>query len=108
MQDKRVWTTLAAILLIGGVLVWINLPAYGKISPHGYELATALYSACNQQDADKIAAVAKLTDQAAASNQLNPKEAHWLSEIINQARAERWQAAGNQTRQLMEAQVEGR
>lgn len=106
MNGKRVGATIMAILVVAGIVFWLSLPPYGKISPHGYELTTALYSACNQQDPERVAAVAELTDRAVRANKLNPTESEWLSEIIEHAQAGRWQRAATDSRELMEAQVE--
>ncbi len=80
---------------------------YGEISPRGYEIATALYSACNQKDPAKLETLSEIIEDSTGSRELNDRESRWLVAIIDQGRRGDWDAAVAEVRQIMKDQVRG-
>jgi len=78
------------------------------VSPAAYQYTKALYSVCNRHDQPRLTNVAKQIDAARDEAQLTATEADWLDAIVATAQAGAWQAATEDARRLMEAQVEGR
>lgn len=97
---------LLVLVLVAG---YFALPyfswGYGKVSPLGYEYATALVSICNQKDADRLEKLAVLLDDAESNERLEPQESKWLRGIIDLGRRGDWQNASRNARRLLSDQV---
>jgi hypothetical protein len=78
---------------------------YGETSEKGYQYATALFSACNQADENRLREISKMIDQSVEAGELDAREAGWLSAIIDQGMNGKWDAATRNVRQLMDAQI---
>lgn len=94
---------LAALILAGGY--WFLNRGYGETSPQGYKYSIALFSACNQKDKAKLEEVADLIRADFVAGELNEGESKWLMDIIDDGLNDRWQAANNAVRKLMNDQV---
>lgn len=78
---------------------------YGEVSDKTYEIATAMYSVCNRQDAAKLASIDQLVQSVTADNSITFEEATMLREILAFAQAGDWQTATSEARRLMDDQV---
>jgi hypothetical protein len=78
---------------------------YGEVSNKAYDIATALYSVCNRQDATKLAGIESLLTSAQSDASLSPSEIAVLQEILRTAQAGNWVSAVSESRALMEDQV---
>ncbi len=90
---------IGTLLAIGLFLFWN--PGYGELSPKGYQLAMALYSACNRKDATQLEKVAKLLDQSNAQGDLPAADAKWLTKVLELGRAQDWDSANQMIRRIM-------
>ena len=93
------------VLLLGAALWWLN-SGYGKTSEKGYQFATALFSACNRKNSDKLQEIATMLDASQAAGELGQAEFRDLRTIVDVGLAGNWTEASRRTRALMEAQVE--
>ena len=110
MNDSlKSWIAIAVLLLAAvGFGIWWWNQGYGEVSSQGYSYAMALFSACNQKDAEKVAEIADMIEADQKENKLSADEAGWLAGVIAKAEAGNWSAANRQIRQLMEDQIETR
>ena len=105
-SHRKVGASIALLALLLAVLGyhWLNRN-YGTMGGTGYQYALALYSACNRQDSDRVAELARVIDHAAGEDTLTPAELKWLQQIIAKAQSRRWVEASSDIRLLLEAQV---
>ncbi|QDV25465.1 hypothetical protein [Aureliella helgolandensis] len=103
--QKPMGALLAAVVLIGLGYWWFS-PEYGETSQLGYDCAIALYSACNQQDVQKLKQIAVIVETSVDANQLSEREMQWLQDIIALGQAGEWKTAIAKTRLLMETQLQ--
>jgi|GEM_PF-576102 len=94
--------TLAVACLIGAAGC-----GYPEVSPRTYELATALYSACNRRSEEHLEKVEALTEAARESGEITDRESQWIREIVEQARNGEWEPATLESRALLEDQARG-
>lgn len=92
-------------MLMLGLTVTISGCGYGDVSPMTYEYAKALYSITNRKDATRLDQVKSQIEAALDEEQLSEQEADWLSQIIDNAAAGRWDKANRSARQIMEDQL---
>lgn len=92
------------MLVIGLLIIQIGC-GYPEVSPATYELAKALYSACNRQRVEHLDIASDLLETKVASEELSQTEAEWLREIIADGRQGHWDVATREARALMEDQV---
>jgi hypothetical protein len=78
---------------------------FGDLSDNGYEIALSLFSACNRRDSNRIPAIEAQIDLVADQGELGKQEAKWLRAVVLKAKAEKWEAAQRDIRNLMEQQV---
>ncbi len=78
---------------------------YGEVSDKTYEIATAMYSVCNRQDAAKLTSIDQLVQKRRADSSITIEEARMLREILELAQAGDWQTATGEARRLMNDQV---
>ena len=93
-----------ALLVAAGAYLWFS-QSYGEVSRNGYEFATALFSAVNQQDKPRLLRIADMVQQSHAAGKLRSDDADWLVEIVELGLDGEWTAANRNIRQLMEDQV---
>lgn len=98
---------LSAVLVVAGIGYLLSRGGYGEMSPTGYQYATALYSACNQKDRDKLDLLAEMIDQSKDQQKIGEAETEWLIAIIEQGKRRQWDEAAQEVRQLMLDQVHG-
>lgn len=92
--------------LVGVVLVVCLIGCgHPEVSPKSYELATALYSACNRRSEEHLAKVSDLMESHAKSGDITNRELEWLQAIVDQAEEGDWEAAASDARQIMKDQV---
>jgi hypothetical protein len=82
------------------------LPAMGRSHAGAYECATALYSICNQRDADRLEVLAHKIKSAESAGDLSADEVSWLTRIVESARQDKWTQAAAEARKIMSDQVE--
>ncbi len=102
-QDRWLWGLLA-LLAAGAVGYWFANRPYGEVSQAGYAYATALFSACNQQDEGRLNTIAAMVADAEGAGDLHAREARWLRQIIGKGLDGNWQQASRAVRKLMEDQ----
>lgn len=78
---------------------------YPTVSPKTYEIAKALYSACNRQSDAHVELVSETIQAAKDGGEITSREASWLETIVDQARQGEWEAAMLECRKLMEDQI---
>ncbi len=99
------WLFVGLVLLIAAGVWWWLRPQYSETSENGYAVAVALFTACNQQDSEKLQELATHVEQLRAQGELGPDEADWLSNIIELGLDGKWPAANRKVRSLMQQQV---
>ncbi|QDT45289.1 hypothetical protein Pan241w_54090 [Gimesia alba] len=97
-QQWLKWHVVLVLLLLSGC-------GYPEVSPKTYEISKALYSVCNQKSEERLLVVEKLIQSSLEQNEINESEAQWLNEMITQAREGDWEAAMQESRQMMEDQA---
>jgi hypothetical protein len=101
------YRALRALCLYAVVALFLTTGCgYGEISPVAYAYAKALYSICNRHAGDQIGNAQQQIESARRRGELSEREARWLTRIIEQARAGKWESATGAARQMMEDQVE--
>ena len=98
------WNKLQITFVVMTLLAFSGC-GYPEVSPKTYEISKALYSVCNQKSEERLAAVEKLIQSSLEQNEINDSEAQWLNGIIKQAREGNWEAAMQESRQMMEDQA---
>ena len=96
-----------AVLLVLGGLFYFNR-GYGEVSPKTYEYATALFSICNRKDEARLEKISEMINESVASEEVSETEAGWLLAIVDEAKSGEWESALEDSRNLMEDQVDGR
>jgi hypothetical protein len=99
----KVLLVLTLCLMAGYFLIGRN--GYGLVSDDAYELATAIYSTCNRQDAVRLPNLTKLVVSAEYGAKITSSEAQMLQGIVEIAQAGDWHTAANEAQQLMRDQV---
>lgn len=94
------------ILLAVAAYMYLNR-GYGQISELGYQYATALYSACNQSDDEKLEKLSEMIAASQAQREIDDRETRWLQGIIERGRRGDWQAGAREARRLLADQVQG-
>jgi hypothetical protein len=110
MNRRKMACAIASVVLVVGVglLIWSFNRGYGTVTHRSYEIATALFSACNRKDAATLDKLEPLLTDAVASNEVTIREARWLQGMINKARSGQWQVACRSCRQLLNDQAQAR
>ena len=85
------------------VIRWAS--GYGEVDHQTYEIATALYAACNARSADRLSQVSQVIDQAKRDDQVPDREARWLERIIDRAESGDWESAARSARRMLSDQV---
>lgn len=107
MNSQRTWLVGGAlVLLVGGIAYWMLNRPYGSTGEQAYAYATALFMACNQQDAAKLQQVSAMIESDTEQGRLSQQESKWLMEVIACGLDGDWETANRQVRQLMEAQID--
>ncbi|MEQ9409126.1 MAG: hypothetical protein RIK87_15430 [Fuerstiella sp.] len=94
-----------ALLLVAIMLGFQGCQQYGSVSPKAYEVSTALYSVCNRQDQSRISVLETVIAEAYAAEQLTEAENRWLLNILEAAKAGRWQDGMTDARTMLAEQV---
>ena len=105
MSNQKSMLMIASALVLIVVAIFYFMPGYGKTSQVGYELAQALYSACNMKDAGRIEKVKSMLDQQMDDNEIKQNEYRWLNSIIQLAEQNKWKDAVRESRKLLAKQV---
>lgn len=93
-------------LLMSGLLaVVVGCQQYGPVSPRAWEIATAIYSACNRQDVDRLPAVDQVISEAFAAEQISESEQRALRQMLTDAEQGRWQTAMEDARTMLNEQI---
>lgn len=104
--NQRNWLIGVSAIVMVAAIVWLLSRGYGKTSAEGYRYATALFSACNQQDKARLRKISELISSANEAGELEPDESRWLQDIVDRGLAGDWDSASRNVRRLMEAQQE--
>ncbi len=105
MDNRKVLIAISLLVVIASGLYWLLNRGYGEVGDQGYKIATALFSVCSRQDAQRLATVEKLIAQSKDEGSLQPNEAKWLSGIVESAKSGRWEQAASSVRELMDDQI---
>jgi hypothetical protein len=98
--------TLAGVLVVLLVVWWPGCRAYPRVSSaEGLKLIKLLHTACNTQDANRLATAREHVAQAEANGRVTPAEATALRSIIDQAERGAWTAAEQACWQFAQDQV---
>lgn len=96
-------------LLIAGLLIVgiasSGCGSYGRVSPATYDFAAAMYTISNTKSADKLPTFEQKLAEAKQGGSVTPKEAEWLEEMLESARAGEWQTAAVASRTMMVEQT---
>ena len=92
-----------AVLL--AVAVYFTNRGYGEVNRKTYDYAKALYSICNRRDTGGLDKIEGMISTSAEAGDLSEKEARWLNEIIEEARAGEWDSAARHSRRMLADQV---
>jgi hypothetical protein len=95
---------LLVLCLMAGFLL-VGRRGYGPVSDGAYDLAGAIYSTCNRQDAARLPQLVELVGAAKSGSTIAVGEAEVLQEIIAMAEAGDWSTATVEARRLMQDQV---
>lgn len=93
------------LFLCAGVLMLGGCTRYGPTSAAGYQYATALYSVCNLEDAERLKRLREMVEADRDAEKITPQEARWVGAILDQAAAGDWETAKRKSRKLMEDQL---
>ncbi|MBD3672282.1 MAG: hypothetical protein HUJ26_02035 [Planctomycetaceae bacterium] len=93
---------IVTVFLCGCVLTGCGYP---DVSPQAYSIAKSLYSATNLKQTDRLNAIESLIEESLKQEELSDREAAYLKEIIETARAGDWEDAQQEVRELMEDQI---
>ena len=108
LVNKPTTNPVWAVILLCGAVFSVGCNSYTEISPSAYQLATALYSACNLGDPTRLERISELNQEAFTNSQISQQEFDWIDQIVSQASAGQWKAATDDSRLLLEAQVAAR
>jgi len=78
---------------------------YGTVSESAYQVATAVYSTCNRQDAQRLPTIRSKIDELQADGSLTAKEFIWLTAMVTSADTGDWQSAMLDARTMLDEQV---
>ena len=101
----KLFATLIAVVVLT-VAYFFFTSGYGKTTQLGYEFTQALYSACNQQDLERVRKIEMLINEYTDKQELPAKEKRWLDNIIRLAHEGQWKKAQRNARELLDAQVD--
>ena len=106
MSRAQSWSLVACLLLLVGGGGWLLFGrGYSTVSDKGYELALALFSACNRQDMARVKSIVELARQAKEAQELPSYDARVIEEIGQLATDGNWERAAREARRLLDAQV---
>jgi hypothetical protein len=91
---------LMGLLILGAIAWYLSASKQVPLSRTGYELANALYAACNLEDPARLTAVASKLE----SESLSPEERSSVASIVSLAQTGNWQDAASKARYLLESQ----
>lgn len=86
-------------------MIFASGGGYGEISPTAYDDAKAVYSISNRRAAERIESASAQIALELRKGGLSEKEAAWLTDILDTAKAGDWSAATHAARRLMEDQA---
>lgn len=78
---------------------------YPEVSPQTYSLAKSLYSATNLKQTERLDNIETLIEESLSHSEITPREADYLRDILETARAGHWEDAQLESRALMEDQI---
>ncbi len=109
-NSNRFYTPISAILLISilGVAYGYLNYGYPEVSEQGFEYGMALMSACNRQDQARVDIIANGVTRDLNEKRLPQSDAEVLLQIIRLANASDWKAAIEESRKLLDAQVDSK
>jgi hypothetical protein len=100
IPTKTRWIALVCIA-IAGVGYWYLNRSYEGLSPRGYKLAVALYSACNQKNSEKLEKISNLIQDSLRTGDLPDRDSRWLRKVIQLGQAKDWDTASSLVRRIM-------
>ena len=92
----------AAVLLVAGWWFWTRQEV--QLDDNSWNLAVALYSACNRQNEKQLQAVAKLWQEQLDLTPDGSASLESLQQIIETAEAGQWREATRRCHEVMQAQ----
>lgn len=100
------YIALPTLAILAG-LVWFLWPSKVELSPDTYEIAIALYRACNQQDVDSLQQIQDKLSQLSNATDTDNLSVTYLQQIVNEARAGNWATAMQHTHEALADQTSG-
>ena len=99
------WLVGFAALALGLVAFWWWPESPVTLNEHQYDVAIALYRACNQQDRAAIEMLSATIEGASTEADVNDEQASALRNIVREANEGRWHDATQSCRELLDAQT---
>lgn len=108
--NRPLLSALLLLLIAGSIAVWLLRPGPVELGEDGYQVAIALYNACNQKDTDKISALEPIlndpdSDQHSREWHFDPAGKRALNEIFDLAKSGDWVEASDRCREIMNDQI---
>lgn len=97
--------SLAAVLILSGLICGCGYP---QVSPGTYELAKVIDNLCSYRKPEQIDVARELIRKEHASRAISDSEQTLLMRILDQAQSGDWQGAGQEARELLQAQNHAR
>lgn len=91
----------AAVLVLSSLICGCGYP---QVSPGTYELAKVIDNLCSYRKPEQIEAARELIRKEHASRAISDSEQTLLMGILDQAQSGDWQGAGQEARELLQAQ----
>jgi len=110
-QNFREWSAVVWIASLLATLLlmlsgWYLWPRPVQLSTEGYEIATALYRICNQQEQTLLGALQAELDTLKNDADIREPELVYLQQIIDLAKSGEWESAMRAARDAMNDQVQ--
>lgn len=98
-------TALAAVLIVVVAVLWWRANKPVPLTEHQYATTMALYRVCNQRSVEGLHQVESLLEASDEGSSETDRSIEAIRSIIRSGRAEQWEAASAECRQLLEDQV---
>lgn len=92
---------LPVVLVLSGLICGCGHP---EVSPGTYELAKVIDNLCSYRKPEQIEAARELIRKEHAAGSISKSEQTLLMQILDQAQSGDWQGAGQEARELLQAQ----
>ena len=104
----RAGPTIIAVAIVGAVALTVALwprERYDGMSRQSYDIAMALYAACNAEDLQRVSEIEAIVASDAEGRAIEDREADWFHDVIDLAKQGQWRDAARQARMMLGDQV---